>query len=309
MRSRAARFETVRALVVYKKSSYAIYQLEHRDPRLAQLLDAKDKAVARMLRTHEEHGATMKEVERVLTLLAIDAVYVHRAELLAMGANGSISAFDLVITVGGDGTALEASHFVAETPLLAVNSAPSDSVGHFAIANAASFESTVRRLLANDLPIVELWRAALWINAKRIRERILNEVLICHDCPAATSRYILTALGQTDEQRSSGIIIGPAAGSTASQRSAGGEILPLGSRDLQLLVREPYVAEGKVEPKIRRMRIPPGRRVSVRSKMREAACFVDGPHVRYAISFGDRLTVALDRCPLRLYSHGERKAM
>src|SRR6185436_3893799 len=105
------------------------------------------------------------------------------------------------------------------------------------------------RALEGKLRPSLLSRMRVSLNGKTLHARVLNEALFCHASPAATSRYILglnrkgKATGKED-QRSSGIWIGPAAGSTAAQRSSGGKILPLTSKHIQYVVREPYTPAG-----------------------------------------------------------------
>ena len=55
--------------------------------------------------------------------------------------------------------------------------------------------------------------------------------------PAAMTSYTLDIGSVSEPQRSSGLWIATAAGSTAAIRAAGGCILPLRSRKLQYLVR------------------------------------------------------------------------
>ena len=77
-----------------------------------------------------------------------------------------------------------------------------------------------------------------------ISTRVLNDVLFCHECPAATTRYLIRHGAIEEEHKSSGVWVGPAAGSTAAQRSAGGRVLPPTSTQMQYVVREPYVSNG-----------------------------------------------------------------
>ena len=131
--------------------------------------------------------------------------------------------------------------------------------------------------LEGRLKSVLLTRMIVEVNRRIRARRVLNEALFSHPSPAATSRYILRHRRRQEEQRSSGFWIGPAAGSTAAQRSSGGLVLPLGSTSLQLVVREPYRPWGR--PSYRMLRLLIGRReeLVVRSKMSEAHVFLDGP--------------------------------
>ena len=116
------------------------------------------------------------------------------------------------------------------------------------------------------------------LNGKCLHARVLNEALFCHASPAATSRYILEVVrgngAAEEDQRSSGVWIGPAAGSTAAQKSAGGRVLPLQSLKIQYVVREPYTPAGG-HFRFAKGKLEPNGRLVLRSKMREAKVFLE----------------------------------
>jgi NAD+ kinase len=135
------------------------------------------------------------------------------------------------------------------------------------------------------------------LNGKLLHARVLNEALFCHASPAATSRYILELRAGEEEQRSSGIWIGPAAGSTAAQKSAGGKVLPLESERLQYVVREPYTPAGG-SFRFARGLVDAGDQLILRSKMREAKVFLDGHRIFHSVTVGDVLTMCRSADPL-----------
>jgi NAD+ kinase len=144
---------------------------------------------------------------------------------------------------------------------------------------------------------------AVNLNGTRLLDRVLNEALFCHASPAATSRYILrvaredgTVLAE-EEQKSSGIWAGPAAGSTAAQRSAGGEVLPLGSTELQYVVREPYCPEGDTLA-LTMGRLRQSHSLVIKSKMRRACLFLDGDGIVCDVTIGDVVTLHRSEQPL-----------
>ena len=139
-----------------------------------------------------------------------------------------------------------------------------------------------------------------------LTKRVLNEVLVCCSSPAATSRYILEHGGADEEQKSSGIFIGPAAGSTAAQRSAGGRVLPLTSDKLQFVVREPYTPAGETL-RLPRGLVAPGHTLSIRVKMGDGRVFVDGPHEVHGVTTGDVLRFSASDEPLHLIGVVRRK--
>lgn len=140
------------------------------------------------------------------------------------------------------------------------------------------------------------------LNGKCLHARILNEALFCHASPAATSRYILRIVrgdgtSEEEDQRSSGMWIGPAAGSTAAQKSAGGRVLPLESTHIQYVVREPYTPAGG-HFHFAKGRLDEDGKLVLRSKIREAKVFLDGHRIVHAVTIGDVLEMRRSKEPL-----------
>jgi NAD+ kinase len=280
----------MRIAVVQKRTTYRKFVVEEHDPLLARLLRRHDPTVMRIRSSHEAHEETVREVDAALATLGVEAVFRG-------GPRGRIpSRVDLVVTIGGDGTLLAASHQIGDgIPLLGINSAPEHSIGFFCGGKKGNVLSTLRRALDGRLPRSELARMRVDLNGKTLHARVLNEALFCHASPAATSRYILriTRANGTfveEDVRSSGMWIGPAAGSTAAQRSAGGNVLPLGSKRIQYVVREPYRPIGK------RIRFHVGLldaegKLTLRSKIRDGRVFVDGHRIAHAVTIGDVLVM------------------
>ncbi len=287
-----------RVEVVLKRSSWRKWVEEENDPHVRRLIAADDETVRRMRPGHREHAETVEEVRRALqTLGATVRWHEHPHTFRVTGA------CDLVVTVGGDGTLLAASHGLGPgVPLLGVNSAPRFSVGFFCAARKGRVRAALEGALAGTLRRTTLTRMRVARNGEALHERVLNEALFCHQSPAATSRYILRLAqgGRTlarEEQKSSGIWVGPAAGSTAAQRSAGGRVLPLSSRKLQFVVREPYRADGHAL-EVARGLVGEGQVLHLKNKMRHARLFLDGDHIVHEIAIGDVVTMRRSDEPL-----------
>lgn len=292
---------TPRVIVVAKRTAYSRFVEEERDPRAKQLIKRKDPSVASWLEGHREHQKTLEVVEQVLDRLGVHVAWVRRAHAMFDASDAA-----LVIAVGGDGTLLAASHNVESVPLLGVNSAPRHSVGFFCAATRETFADLVKRALDGRLASLRLTRMKVSVNGRVRSRRVLNEALYAHSSPAATSRYVLEFRGRSEEQRSSGIWIGPAAGSTAAQRSAGGRVLPLSAKDLQLVVREPYNPAGK-RYRLQRLLVPPSERVVVRSNMDDAMLWFDGPHRHVPVRLGDVIEFTASNEPLHVLGLRSRR--
>ena len=280
----------MRVAVVQKRTTYRKFVVEEHDPLLARLLRRHDPTVVRLRSSHEAHEETVREVDRALELLGADVVFRG-------GPRGRIPPrVDLVITIGGDGTLLAASHQIGSgVALLGINSAPEHSIGFFCGGKKGSVLKTLRRAMKGTLPTSTLTRMRVDLNGKCLHARVLNEALFCHASPAATSRYILRVTRgagkyREEEQRSSGLWIGPAAGSTAAQRSAGGNVLPLGSRRIQYVVREPYRPIGK-RSHFSVGLVGENGRLTLRSKIRDGRVFIDGHRLVHAVTIGDVLVM------------------
>lgn len=309
-------------LVLAKKSALRMHlerQDEARHRRVERLLEQNDPTVHRMAGAHQQHEACLEEVREALAALGCEAKLVMAAQLdefkVVIDPHRSPGVAtptaparkpDLVVTVGGDGTLLAASHAVSDTPILAINSAPGYSVGFFCGGRLGNVRETLEQALESKLSVSELTRMKVERDDVLLTTRVLNEVLVCSASPAATTRYILEHRGVVEDQKSSGIWIGPAAGSTAAQRSAGGRVLPLTSDKLQFVVREPYTPAGQVL-RLPRGLVARGESLSIRVKMSDGRVFVDGPHEVHTVTIGDHLRFSASDEPLRLLGVSRRR--
>ncbi|MFW6051249.1 MAG: NAD(+)/NADH kinase [Myxococcota bacterium] len=283
-----------KVLVIYKKSTWEVYRRGGRKEHLDQLVAKGDPGMAEVVQAHEDHVTTVEDARRVLKRLGAKAVFRHRWN------DGDVKGYDLVVTLGGDGTLLWASHVVGEdTPVLGINSAPRASVGYFCAGDKHGLEETLSAALEGRLAATRLTRMQVDVDDHPVDTRVLNDILFAHVCPAIASRYVLRHRDVEEEQRSSGIWVGPAAGSTAAQRSAGGKVLPLTSDQLQFVVREPYYGMG--DPyRLEQGLVEPGESLFVRSRMRDARIYFDGAHRTANVDFGRQIRLTRSPEPLTL---------
>jgi NAD+ kinase len=223
-----------RLLVVYKKSYYELYGYEKRQRDLAALPPQQHSMIQAMRLSHEENQRTLTAVCHVLDALGVPYDCLYRGKLQP------VTDYDLILSVGGDGTLLEVARYVGDLPVLGVNSDPSRSTAFFCAADRSTIASCLDALLAGNLNQISLARLQIALNDTILPFYALNDILITHSNPAAVASYTLCLDGICETQKSSGIWIATAAGSTAAIRSAGGHVIPLESRKRQYLVREPY---------------------------------------------------------------------
>jgi NAD+ kinase len=283
--------------VVLKRSSWRKWVEQERDPRIAELIAAGDETVRHMHASHTDHLETIEEVRTALADLGLKARWSDGPYEFRVAESA-----ELVLIVGGDGTLLGASHGVgSDVPVLGVNSSPEYSVGFFCGAKKGQVKESLIAALEGKLGRSDLTRMRVELNGQLLHNRVLNEALFCHTSPAATSRYVLRVVGTDDrivaeeEHKSSGVWVGPAAGSTGAQRSAGGKTLPLTASDLQYVVREPYRPQrlGLVLGLIGE-----GQSIAIKSGMRRSSVFLDGDQLVHGVSIGDVVTMRRSPEPL-----------
>ena len=201
--------------------------------------------------------------------------------------------FDLVITVGGDGTFLEAARKLTNRQyILGVNSDSQWSVGKLCSCHTSGFSKALRRILDGSFSIKRLYRLRLSLSGMKAPIECLNDILICHPNPAAMSRYSIQIGKICEEHRSSGIWFSTASGSTGAIFSAGGKKMPLESQLLQYKPRELYHVPGNRYSFTGGM-VLHREKVIVTSRMPRGNVFIDGAHIKFSFPYGTQATISI----------------
>lgn len=278
-------------LLLYKRSAYKIYFEDARSSIRRKRNEVVKSEKMRFKESHEDHYITLQEVGRVLLTNGVRYTEYYR------GRNIPYEGYDLIITVGGDGTFLEAARKVKSQVIIGVNSAPNHSVGRFCIATKKSFEKVFQNIISNKYSIDSYERLRLKVDG-HVAVEAVNEILVCHTNPAMLSRYYLEIQGVKEEQRSSGVWIATPAGSTGAIGSAGGKKLNPYERNIQYLPRELY--QGKHSAyKLKGGILDEGQTLKFTSLMRKGAVFFDGAHHKFPFDYSSSLTIKVSPHPIR----------
>jgi NAD+ kinase len=267
---------------------------EQHDPHLARLLRRGHPDLVDLQRAHAVHEEALEAVLHALrrSRTAFDLAY--RAQLTVR------RRYDLVVSVGGDGTFLHAARAVGTTPILGVNSDPARSEAVFCAATLRTFPRLLRAALAGRLRPLRLYRLRLALNGRRLPQQAVNDVLVAHDDPATMTRYRLQLGRRVETHKNSGLWVATAAGSSSAVLAAGGVRLPWGARRFQYRPRELY------RGRLSRYRLTGGvlprqARVRLTWLMRRGSACVDGPHVKIPLRFADQLDISLSgEAPVRV---------
>ncbi|KAF2282746.1 hypothetical protein GH714_043400 [Hevea brasiliensis] len=160
------------------------------NPQVLRYLDNRRKV----------HKDAVNFCQDILRQKSVDWEPILRTDLLQ-----PIRGFDLVITVGGDGTLLQASHFMDDSiPVLGVNSDPTQveeveefsgdfdatrSTGHLCAATVKNFEQVLDDILGGQKIPSNISRMSVSANSQLLSTYALNDILIAHPCPATVSRF------------------------------------------------------------------------------------------------------------------------
>lgn len=207
---------------------------------------------------------------------------------------------NLVISIGGDGTFLSASHLVKNQLILGVNHDEKKSEGALTKINLSSLEKKLLEVLDGKFKIKEYTR----VNAKIIKKDkcilaadALNEVYVGNVNPHHTSRYTLRYKNKIENQTSSGILISSGTGSSAWYKTMGGQLFSKTKKEIRFIVREPY-SRRIHKTKITKGKIKKDENLEITSLTSHKILAIDSIKT-YKIKKGDKIIISLGR-PLRV---------
>jgi NAD+ kinase len=281
--------------VVYKHSALESYSAKH----IRRHREMNPELGNRMQTAHDDHSRALDTLRGVLTDLKLEASYFERDSL-----RQNLDGFHLVISLGGDGTFINASHYIEKTLLLGVNSSPENSVGHYCRfmvkgnKKEAQLKSAIHDYFTGKkmpVPETRLLRMQVTVQNQPAAFPVLNDVLFCEKDPAATSRYTLRIRGRNHHQKSSGIWLTTPTGSSAAYSSAGGKAFK--QKELRFIVRELYSDDAR--PAARKGSVKAGESLKIISSMMHGALYLDGSHHKLPMSLGEHVSIGVHPKPLR----------
>lgn len=293
-------------LVVCKKSAYQIYVREHGSRQVADLLRQGSPTTAHFLPSDAAHQRSMDAVFDWLDQQGVAYQRLWREEI--RGPGGVADSVSLVVTLGGDGTLLDASHHVRNQPMLGINSDPGSSVGHLTAGRAADVEAIFAPVLEGRRAPSIRRRMRVRIDDREVPTPVLNDVLISHPNPAGTSRYCLGVGETTERQRSGGVWVCTATGSTGAALSAGGAVMEPAAVELQYVVREAMAPKQGCSRDLVKGFVPDGQTLRVEWWKRQGRLYMDGPRLSHQVRMGEIVQLTADAPPLELFDSSWSKS-
>ena len=280
-----------KVLLLYKLSARQICFLGRKTSLSGNNNPAFKKEMAHFKKAHDEHYSSFKKVEKILKEHKVFYTKCRR------GRKIDYSKFDLIVTVGGDGTFLEAARNIKKQVILGVNSSLRYSVGRLCVADVKKFKVILKKILRGQFKIRNLYRLRLQFDHKKSVDAV-NDLLVCHENPAALSRYSLNVKGVKEEQRSSGLWVSTSAGSSGAIQSAGGRVFSLFDKKFQYRPRELFSGKNR-RYQLKGGTLSPRQSIVVASLMPKGVIYVDGAHVHFPFKYGSKVKISLSPRPLK----------
>lgn len=279
-----------RVLLVYKSDSHQYGELNQKDSERVRRLANRIPAFISLKNADAMHQDSVKSILKKVKTFDVDYDTVSRARLKKVRKR-----YDLAVSIGGDGTFLQTARSVpSSVPILGVNSNPMRSEAVFSAATVENFEKLFQKALQGKLSGILIYRLKLTHNGVEIGQRPINDVLVAHPHPATMSRYVIKVGAQEEFQKSSGLWVATAAGSSSAVSAAGGKRLPWQVRQFQFRPRELYrgrLSKSKMTGNVLTARS----KVEMTWLMRRGLACIDGQHINIKLKYADRLTFELSR--------------
>lgn len=245
----------------------------------------------RLEQAHSQHHKTLSYVCDFLSRSQVNFRLHRRSETWPEEFK-----FDLVLTVGGDGTLLYASHHIAHMGRIVGIRSTDASVGFTCLAGSEGVSDALHNILEDKVTFITCARAQIEVqrvesNDVQLSVPVLNDILYANRSPAATTRYRINLGKRHEVHKSSGVWISTPVGSTAAILAAGGMEQDLHDRNFQFMVRELYRPLGKEYHLLGQTYNPDEEALTIENRTEAAMVALDGQHGEINLEFGDLVTV------------------
>lgn len=209
--------------------------------------DVKPQPKSIVIAVHPTAEETMQEGVAIQSFIQKNwgmKPYLGRVNDVDLQGRVAARQFDLMITLGGDGTMLRAGHLCApvDVPLLGINMG---KFGFLMQLSRMEWPLVLPRVFSGDYGYEnrmmlksELWHAGQMIQASQV----INEVVVCRGQAVRPIRIHATVDGyRLASYVADGLIAATPTGSTAYALAAGGPIMPPELRNILIVAVAPHM--------------------------------------------------------------------
>jgi NAD+ kinase len=200
-----------------------------------------------VIAVHPTSEETMQEGMAIRSFIETNwgmTPYIGRVNDVDLQGRVAARQFDMMITLGGDGTMLRAGHLCAlvDVPLLGIN------LGRFGFLMQLSkmeWPHVLPRLFTGDYGYENrmMLKSELWHEGQLIQSsQVINEVVVCRGEAVRPIRIHATVDGyRLASYVADGLIAATPTGSTAYALAAGGPIMPPELRNILIVAVAPHM--------------------------------------------------------------------
>ena len=185
---------------------------------------------------HENHLNFLTKFKEIASKYDLPITYISTNQVKTIKQE-----YDLIITIGGDGSFLLATKYFKNKVLLGFNSnydldPKQGSVGALTSGNILNLEKRLKQLKEGNFKIISLPLLSVKINEKPTKIYAVNEIYLGNKKPYQSSDLTIIYKKKEERFNCSGMLISTFTGSTAWYKNSGGKAFNEGN--VSFLIRE-----------------------------------------------------------------------
>ncbi|QQG35126.1 MAG: NAD(+)/NADH kinase [Deltaproteobacteria bacterium] len=212
-----------------------------------------------------------------------------------------LAQYDIIITVGGDGTLLGVCHYVSGQIVIGVNSNLEKSVGGLCVANKLNFKEIFNDIIGLKLYPLELVRIKVSSDTLLVGHSACNDIMLVKKNKMGLLTLEVNFGCLKEQFKCTSLIISTPCGSTGIIRDFGGEKIGIKCSYLQWLAtglwnmnRGEYLLASGI--------LKAAEKIYILSPDHDIAVFIDGNYCSFSLAKGMQLSVELSLEKIKLVS-------
>jgi len=156
-----------------------------------------------------------------------------------------MNKYETILTLGGDGTFVNAVKYVDRQNVIGVNSNPNTSVGFLTKFDKSNVEEFLVRYEKKKFEVEKFYRLGVKINDEEYSQRAVNEILVGEIDIRHMSHLDINVNNKSAYVRGNAVLFAAKQGSYAFYKSSGGTPFDINAVGYSLVL--PYSIEGNLE--------------------------------------------------------------
>jgi len=190
-----------------------------------------------LLKEYQQHRLFIDQFKKTIRKLGLNVTFTKKAADIN-------KKYTMIMTIGGDGTFLDAAQYSWDIPLLGLNSNYQEnkklgSVGALTSINHTNLWERLKKIKDNVYHLHKAARLSVTINGGKVKQTAINDIFMGNEKSYKSSDISVIWNKKKERFNCSGMIICSPIGSKAWYRNAGGK--PFSDNELAFLIRDPNI--------------------------------------------------------------------